>query len=183
MLEHTGAVLSKTKLKKNMEKLQRLGERLIALSKTQRAEVCLPEPLQEAIEDVTRISSNSALRRQVQYIGRLMRELDQEEVQLIINYFEVLDGKHHASTAHLKRLERTRDLLIKDPAALTQYVNCYPQLEVTRLRALIRKHKRQQELGKPLTAYREIFQLIRSAETFTEVEALPGKLSLELETT
>ena len=72
---------SKTQLKRQMHELQRLGERLVALPSTQLARIELPEALLEQIELARRIRSREALRRQLQYVGRLMREVDAEAIR------------------------------------------------------------------------------------------------------
>jgi ribosome-associated protein len=71
---------SKTQLKRQMHDLQRLGERLVRLSPVQLARIELPEPLREQIELARRITAREALRRQLQYIGRLMRKADAEAI-------------------------------------------------------------------------------------------------------
>jgi len=72
---------SKTRLKRQMHELQRLGERLAALAPAQLAQIELPEALREQIELTRRITAREALRRQLQYVGRLMRQADADAIR------------------------------------------------------------------------------------------------------
>jgi ribosome-associated protein len=72
---------SKTRLKRQMHELQRLGEQLVALPSSQLARIELPEALREQIELARRITAREALRRQLQYVGRLMRDVDADAIR------------------------------------------------------------------------------------------------------
>ena len=95
--------LSKTKIKKQMNDLQDLGLRLTHFAKDTLLKVGLPENIVQATCDYRKITSNAALKRQAQYIGRLMREASDEEVATIRNYLAVIDGDNAAHNAQMKR--------------------------------------------------------------------------------
>jgi ribosome-associated protein len=88
---------SKTRLKRQMHELQQLGERLAALTPAQLARIELPEALREQIELARRITSREGLRRQLQYIGRLMRDVDADAIRLALSASSHKPGKPGAS--------------------------------------------------------------------------------------
>src|SRR5207247_1656048 len=98
---------SKTARKRAMHELQTLGERLIGLNSEQLAAIALPEDLQDAIERARRITKHEARRRQLQYIGRLMRAVDPEPIR---EKLKAWDGVSTEETARVHRIERWREL-------------------------------------------------------------------------
>lgn len=165
-IEHTDNKISKTKLKQEMHNLQNLGKRLAALSYRERIKLKIPAKLEEAIQTYLKIKSNSAYRRQLQFIGRLMRELEEENIQTIWAYFSIQDGNHFAHSAYIKRLEQTREALINDNNVLTKYIDQNPTIESTYLRTLIRNYKKEQQSGKSIKSYQEIFTFLKATEPF-----------------
>jgi ribosome-associated protein len=149
---------SKTKIKKQMLELQDLGEQLAALNKDQLNELDLPESLRDAINEVKRITKFGAISRQMQYIGRLMRDIDPAP---IVAKLEIWNGTSRQHIAWLHQVERWRDRLLEDPNALTELLADHPQADAQRLRALIRNALKEKELQKPPKSYREIFQVLR----------------------
>ena len=149
---------SKTRLKQQMHDLQHLGERIAALSDDKLAELDLPERLLDAVHEFRRIHKHGAQRRQMQYIGKLMRNV---EPGPIITKLEAWDGVSTQHTAWLHRIERWRDRLLEEHDALTELLADHPDVDIQHLRALIRNAKREKELNKPPKSYREIFQLLR----------------------
>ena len=149
---------SKTKIKQQMHDLQDIGEQLVGLSKDRLKEVGLPERLYDAVCEMKRINTFGAKKRQMQFIGRLMREVDTAP---IIAKLEVWSGKSHQHIAWLHQIERWRDRLLEDEAALTELLADHPAADAQRLRALIRNALKEKELEKPLKSYREIFQVLR----------------------
>ncbi|MCV2503359.1 MAG: DUF615 domain-containing protein [Neisseriaceae bacterium] len=164
--EQEEIVLSKTKMKQEMHNLQDIGKRLTTLSKEERAKLHLPDSLEDAIQDYSKIQSNGANRRQLQFIGRLMRDLPEENVQIILTYFSIIDGNNQSHNAYIKRLERLREELINEENALTTYLNQHPDIEATYLRTLIRNCKKELANNKPPRAYREIFKFLKEVEPF-----------------
>ncbi|GAB4115860.1 MAG: ribosome biogenesis factor YjgA [Sideroxydans sp.] len=149
---------SKTKIKKQMHDLQDLGKQLTELPKEKWRALDLPETLLEALTEYKRISKFGAQKRQLQYIGKLMREV---ETAPILAKLDAWNGTSREHTAWLHQVEQWRDRLLQDGTALTALLAQYPQADAQRLRALIRNALKEQELGKPPKSYREIFQLLR----------------------
>ena len=149
---------SKTKIKKQMHDLQDIGEQLVALNKDQLKEVDIPETLRDAILEAKRITKFGALKRQMQYIGRLMRDVDAAP---IIAKLEVWGGTSRQHIGYLHQMERWRDRLLENDAALTELLAAHPEVDAQRLRALIRNAHKEKDLSKPPKSYREIFQVLR----------------------
>ena len=149
---------SKTKIKKQTHDLQDLGKQLTELPKDKWRALDLPEALLEALADYKRITKFGAQKRQLQYIGKLMREV---ETAPILAKLDAWNGTSREHTAWLHQVEQWRDRLLEDSAALTTLLAQYPQADAQRLRALIRNAQKEKELAKPPKAYREIFQLLR----------------------
>ena len=126
---------SKTQRKAAMDALQDLGVKLIALPAGKLAKLELPERLLDAIQEAKRITSNGALRRQRQYIGSLMREI---EVAPILDQLQRWEGKHTAENAYFHQLERWRDRLIQEENALSEFMLQHPNADGQQLRTLIR---------------------------------------------
>jgi len=149
---------SKTKVKKQMHDLRDLGKQLTELPKDKWRALDLPENLLEALADYKRISKFGAQKRQLQYIGKLMREV---ETGPILAKLDAWNGTSREHTAWLHQVEQWRDRLLEDSAALTTLLAQYPQADAQRLRALIRNALKEKELAKPPKSCREIFQLLR----------------------
>ncbi len=151
---------SKTQRKREMHALQALGQRLVALNADQLGSIELPEPLREAIADARRIHSREAHRRQLQYIGRLMREIDPAPIRAQL---EVWDGRSRAATAAHRRAERWRERLLADDAAFTEFARDHPRADLQRLRACVREARKERLAGRDLRHFRDLFRLIRAA--------------------
>jgi ribosome-associated protein len=150
--------LSKTKRKAAVEALQDLGAKLVELPKDKLDKLDLPESLRDAVLEARRITSNGAIRRQMQYIGRLMREV---ETAPIVEQLQRWEGKHSAETAHFHQLERWRERLLSDDSAVAEFMQRYPQTDSQQLRTLIRNSQREQAVNKPPRSSRELFRLLR----------------------
>ena len=154
--------LSKTQRKRAMEELQDTGEALVALPDDRLKRVDLPDDLREAIAMAQRMTrQDEARRRQMQYIGRLMREVDIEAIRAALADAR---GDSAAETARLHKLERLRNELLDDEATLHGLVEQYPTLDLQHLRSLRRAALKEKEQGKPPRHYRAIFQLLKDAE-------------------
>ncbi|MEO6421177.1 MAG: ribosome biogenesis factor YjgA [Candidatus Nitrotoga sp.] len=150
--------LSKTKIKQQMHDLQDIGEQLVGLSTDQLKQLDLPESLFDAVREMKRINKFGAQRRQMQYIGRLMRDV---ETATIVAKLEAWSGKSHQHIAWLHQLERWRDRLLESDAALTELLAEHPEADAQRLRTLVRNALKEKGLAKPPKNYREIFQVLR----------------------
>lgn len=149
---------SKTRQKKAMHALQALGEELVALSREQLAQVPLEDTLRGAIEEAQRIRSHEGRRRQLQYVGRLMRDTDPEPIRAVL---DVWKGKSAAANAQLHALERWRERLLAEDEALTALLAAHPEADAQRLRTLIRNARREQAENRPPKSYRELFQVLK----------------------
>lgn len=151
---------SKTQRKRASHDLQHLGEELVALSEARLAELELPERLREAVMEARRISKFGALRRQLQYVGKLMRSGD-VDVAAIGARLQAWKGLSREATAHLHLLERWRDRLVADDDAIGDFAQRFPGCDLQRVRALVRGARKEHAAGKPPTSYRQLFQALK----------------------
>ena len=149
---------SKTQRKRAMHELQALGERLVELNAEQLASVALPEALREALEQARHITRHEARRRQLQYVGRLMRQVDPEPIREKLNTW---DGVSVEETARLHRIERWRDKLLEDNDAVASLAEAHPGIDTRRLRALVRRAREERATGRPPRSTRELFRTLR----------------------
>ncbi|MGY1490415.1 ribosome biogenesis factor YjgA [Methylobacillus pratensis] len=157
--EHSIEPVSKTKRKAEADALQAIGVTLVELPKEKLAKLDLPEALLDAVNEAKRITSNGALRRQMQYIGRLMRDIDTAP---IVEQLQRWEGSHNEENARFHRLEQWRSRLLEDESALAEFINEYPNTEAQQVRNLIRNARREQSAGKPPKSSRELFKILRS---------------------
>ena len=151
--------VSKTRMKKQMNDLQDLGVQLTRLSADTLKKIGLPEDLLEALLAHKKITANGALKRQTQYIGRLMREIDPAPIEA---YLAKIKGDNTAHNAYMQRLEMLRKRLLAHDDALTDLVAKHPTIAVGSLRTLIRNARKEKELAKPPKAFRALFQQLRA---------------------
>ncbi|WP_316150873.1 MULTISPECIES: ribosome biogenesis factor YjgA [Cupriavidus] len=154
---------SKSQRKRDMTALQDLGAELEALAKDRLARVPMPEALADAIHQARRINSHEGKRRQMQFVGKIMRGLEDEEVEVIRQALEGFKGTSKAETARMHLIERWRELLLADDAALTRFLAEHPGIDVQALRNTIRNARKEKEQGKPPRYFRELFQAIKTA--------------------
>jgi ribosome-associated protein len=157
-------IVSKTRKKREMLELQALGVALVALPESQLKEMSLDESLLEAVLEARRIKSHEAKRRQMQYIGRLMRDIDSAPIRAAL---AEIDGGSAQATARHRRLEAWRERLIGDDEALTAFAAEHPGADLQALRTLIRNVRKEQKEGKPPRAYRELFRVLKQLESST----------------
>lgn len=152
---------SKSSLKREMHALQDLGEQLVALSSDRLAKVPMPEELFAAVKDAQRISKHGARRRQLQYIGKLMRHIDPAPIQAQLDAF---NGVSKAEVARQHRLERLRNELLDDDKVLGRIAETWPGADLQHLRTLRRNALKEREQSKPPRAFREIFRVLRDLD-------------------
>jgi len=150
--------VSRTKKKQHVEELQKLGAALVDLPAMQLESLALPDVLLKAVLDAQRITSHEARRRQIQYIGKVMRKVDPEPVRAAL---AAVDGRSAAARAQQRRLESWRERLIGDDAALTEYAGTHPGADLQALRTLIRNARKEIAESKPPRAQRELFRVLR----------------------
>ncbi len=165
---------SKSQRKRDSHALQDLGEALVALPPSRLAAVELPERLREAVQAFLVTRSHEGRRRQMQFIGRLMRGLDVEPIRLAVLAHE--RGQAQDALA-LHEAERWRAELIARDEAMTDWLRQHPAADAQQLRTLVRNARKESPVpgstgpgssgGQPRKgrAYRELFQFIREAES------------------
>jgi len=169
--EQTGGEPSRTELKRESTELQKLGEDLLTLRGELFDRLELPENLVDALDQVRRITNFEGRRRQMQYVGKLMRGLDPEVLQAVRDALEEQRGGSAQQTLALHAAEKWRDDLIASDDALQSWLQSHPETDVQQLRALVRQARKdgaptQDEVSRGLAprrgrAFREIFQLVR----------------------
>lgn len=151
-----------------MSELQALGEALVALSSDQLKKVDLPDDLRDAVRDARRFTQHEARRRQMQYIGKLMRGIDDEPIRAAL---DEINGVSAAATARLHALERLRSRFLEDEKVINEIAAAHPGADLQQLRQLRRNALKEQELGKPPRAFRELFRVLRELENLPPARA------------
>ncbi|MGF1752497.1 ribosome-associated protein [Vibrio makurazakiensis] len=150
--------VSRTEMKEDMEALQVLGEELVQLKPSVLEKFPLSEEMAIAIKDAQRFK-NEAKRRQLQYIGKLMRSVDPEPIQLAL---DKIRNKHSQATAELHKLEQMRDRIVAEgDTAIAEVMEAHPEADRQRLRQLARQANKEKKANKPAKAFREIFQILK----------------------
>jgi ribosome-associated protein len=149
---------SKSQRKRDMDALQDIGEELTQLNEQQLASVELPESLRDAVLEARAMKRNEARRRQMQYVGKLMRQVDPAPIRVKLDGFLSVSAEQ---TAQLHHIERWRERLIDDAQAVSEFIAAYPEADSQQLRTLIRNVVTERERGKPPKHFRALFQMIR----------------------
>ena len=158
--ENDGEFVSRTKKKQAVEELQKLGAALVDLPPAQLDALPIPPMLLAAVLEAQRISSHEARRRQLQYIGKIMRKVDPEPVRAAL---AAIAGQSAAARVRQKQLENWRGRLIDDDAALTVFATEHPGADLQTLRTLVRNARKEIAEQKPPRAQRELFRILREA--------------------
>jgi ribosome-associated protein len=153
---------SKSQLKREMTALQQLGAELVELPRERLAKIDMPERLREAIADAQRITKHEARRRQMQYIGKLMREVDPAPLREAL---DEIKGVSAAANARQHRLEKLRARLMEDEAAFNELARDYPAADIQHLRQLRRNALKEILQNRPPRAFRELFRELRALES------------------
>ena len=158
--------LSKTKRKQAMEELQALGEELVALASDQVKRIDIPDDLRSAVSEAQRMTKHDeARRRQMQYIGKLMRSVEVEPIRAAL---ALVRGESAGETAKLHRLERLRADFLADEKVVHEIAQRYPGVDLQHLRSLRRAALKEQEQNKPPRSYRALFQRLKELENAAE---------------
>lgn len=152
---------SKTKQKEAMHELRDLGAELVELSVGQLKKINLPENIFEAVRECQKITAHGARRRQIQYLGKLMRGVDDEPIRAGL---AMLRGESSAETARLHRLERFRTRLLEDESFLAEIAALWPDLDLQHMRQLRRNALKEKEANKPPKNFRAIFQILQDLD-------------------
>lgn len=159
--------VSKTRRKKDMHALQELGEQLVALGNDRLAQLDLPEALVDAVKEAKRITKFGALSRQMQYIGKLMREVDPEPIRARLAEWA---GQSKELNAKFHRLEALRERLLEHDSALEDVVTQFPGADLQRIRTLIRNARQEKAANKPPKSSRALFKELRALQEGGEAE-------------
>ncbi|HKK05905.1 MAG TPA: ribosome biogenesis factor YjgA [Gammaproteobacteria bacterium] len=150
---------SKSQRKREADALQELGEALLRFTPAELERVDLPAALLDALLAAQRIHQRSAHKRQLQYIGKLMRSIDPEPVRHALDRLTEHDRQ---STAELHRIERWRERLLEEgDAALGELVDAHPDADRQHLRQLVRSAQREHLANRPPTSARALFRYLR----------------------
>jgi ribosome-associated protein len=173
---------SKTDMKRESTELQKLGEDLLELRQDAMLQLVaqehVPEALQEAIREAKKITNFEGKRRQMQFVGKLMRKLDDEQVQAIRAALDVQHNGSAEETLALHMAEHWRDRLLQDDAALAEWLSAHPDTDSQQLRALVRQARKDGLPDKPAVsqgqfprhgrAFRDIFKIVRDHLTTSD---------------
>ena len=155
---------SKSQLKRDMTALQKLGEDLLALPESRWGALALPEILSDALKAAKKITNFEGRRRQMQYIGKLMRKIDPEPVREAVAAFKL---GHAQDSLRLHQSERWRERLLAGDEALQEFLTAHVDVDIQQLRNLVRAARKdaanapEQRSGR---AFRELFQFIKASE-------------------
>lgn len=149
---------SKSQKKREMHALQDLGEELVQLSQDRLDKLDLPEALYDAVIDARRMTKHEARRRQMQFIGKVMRDIDTEP---IAEQLAEIKGESDSAKAAFHAVERWRERLLADDAALTEWLALHPSDDIQQLRNLIRNARKEAAEGKPPKSSRALFRRLR----------------------
>ena len=159
---------SKTQKKKESHELQSLGEDLLTLPDSRVEPLGLPEILLDAVKAAKRITNFEGKRRQMQYIGKLMRRVDPEPIREAVAAFKL---GHAKDSLALHESERWRARLLAEDDALQDFINQHTGIDVQQLRSLVRA-ARKDAAGAPEQrngrAFRELFQFIKAEQLRVE---------------
>ncbi|MFT7651869.1 MAG: ribosome-associated protein [Candidatus Azotimanducaceae bacterium] len=159
--------ISKTELKRQAEALQKVGRRIAELSSDQRASLDLPSSLEKAINDYNRFASREARRRQLQFVGKIMRDIPNEAIQARL---DDIDGVSAKAKSGFHQLELWRDRLINDPEALAVYIDQNPQLDRQALRHAIQKARGAKTPAQEKATHKALFRFLRDVQAQQDLD-------------
>ncbi len=157
--DHEATWISKSQRKRDCHALQEISDRLLALRPEELALIDLPAELEEAVTEAQRIRSNSALKRQRQYLGKIMRSCDSEAIAQQLNR---VAHRNDTNTARFKKIEQWRDrLLDADKEVLGEILRQIPDLDRHHVHNLVRQAAKESRENKPPAASRKLFRYLR----------------------
>ena len=152
-------VISKSQIKREMTALQDLGKKLIDLKANQLAKMPISDELLRAVKESKNITQREAVRRHLQFIGKLMRDQDSGAIQYALDEF---DSSSQRFTQTIHELEVWRSRLVEGPSSVvTEYIEEYPNTEVQYIRQLIRNAAKDLKNDKNTGAGKKLFQYLR----------------------
>lgn len=158
--EHDEEWISKSQRKRDCHALQDLGTELVKLPQSDLDKIPLDDELQQAIHEARRIKQHGALKRQLQFIGKLIRQRDAEALR---QAYERVMHPYQEDIKHFHQLEKWRERLLDDgDAALEELIEQHPEIDRQHIRQLIRTARSDKKANKPPRAARELFQYLKS---------------------
>jgi len=148
---------SKSQLKREQIELQNLGREMTRLGEEQLKKIGLPEEVFVEIVEFKKMRSFGAQRRQLQLIGKKMRHMDAAAVREAIDR---VTGESKAAVALLHRCETLRDQMLAGDEALTKFIHEHPEVDIPRIRTLVRSARKERELNKPPKSARELYRYL-----------------------
>lgn len=167
------APISKTRRKQQMHALQALGQKLVELAphRLERIQSVLPEDLLSAILEARRIKSHEGRRRQLQYIGKLMRSVDAQAIEAAL----ALDDERHQGSVHIMhRAEHWRDGLIDGTLSLTTFIEQFPEAARQNLPALLSQARKEKSAARPPKQQRQLYRVLHQILFEAMMPSLPG---------
>lgn len=163
--------ISKSQRKREAHELLDLAKKLIAMPETRLKRMPLDDDLQEAVEFARSIRAHGARKRQLMTVGKMLRNRDMDQ---LIDAVNDVDRKNRQVNARFHHIEAWRDRLIEgNDEELTELLEQTPDINVQTLRQLIRNAKKESKLGKPPTASRKLFKLLRESDDRQLLPPLP----------
>lgn len=158
--EITEEEISKSQIKRDAEALKVIGRKLVELNHKQLAKIPGSESLFHAISVAHKIAGkHEALRRQIQYIGKVLRTEDFESIKAAL---DKLNNKHQQLTHATQKLELLRDeLIVQGDPKINELLTDFPQLERQKLRQLVRQANKEKKQEKPAKAAKELFAYLK----------------------
>ena len=169
---------SRTDMKRESDALQKLGEDLLNLRSDLLARLQLSDKLLDALAEARRITNFEGKRRQMQYIGKIMRKLEESQITAIHAAMEEQRGGSPTEKLTVMQAEQWRERLMADDGALAEWLDSFPATDSQQIRALIRQARKDVPAGTPAAAepaeegapsaprkisraYRDLFALLR----------------------
>ena len=158
--EQTG--ISKSRRKRDLEELKALGWKLLEFSDDALRQLLLPDRLLEAVRTAKKITAHGARKRQMQYIGKLMRDIDAAPVRAAI---EAREHQQDINTRSFHLIEELRDRLITEgDSAVPDVLAQFPRTDRQHLRKLVRQARKEHEARQPPRASRQLFRYLRELQ-------------------
>jgi len=150
---------SKSQRKRECDAQKKISDRLLKLKPEELALIELPAELEDALKQAHRIHSNSALKRQRQYLGKIMRTCDSDNIE---NQLNSVIHRNDTNTAQFKKIERWRDRLVEnDEEILGEIIQQHPELDRQHVHTLVRQAAKEAAANKPPAASRKLFKYLR----------------------
>ena len=150
--------VSKTELKKDSKKIQAFGKKISELSSEEISSFNIPDTISKAIKDCKSIKSNIAKKRQTQYLGKLLREIDLSEAYLRMDQ---INSNSQLEVRNNHKVEIWRERLIQDKNAVTELIEMFPDIDRQKIRQLIQNTLKEIKASNPPKYYRQLFKFIK----------------------